>query len=97
MKRDDDEMMDVLLREAMAADAPQLSPAFDDRVMQEVRPRKLSTFGVMVLAVYAVAATAIAVWVMQGIPAVSIVAGGAIGLAAAASASAYVRRLATGS
>ena len=38
----DDELMDRLLRDVMAADAPQLSPGFDTRVMRRVRPRRLA-------------------------------------------------------
>ena len=36
----DDDVMDQLLRDAMAADAPQLSPAFGARVMRRARPRR---------------------------------------------------------
>ena len=54
----DDEVMDRLLRHAMAADAPQLSPAFDARVMRRVRPRRLTPMGRVVIAVYIVVAAA---------------------------------------
>ena len=93
----DDELMDRLLTDAMATKVPQLSPAFDARVMQQVRPRRLSPKGRVVMAVYVVVAVATVVLVMQDLPLVTIAAGGAIGLAVAASASAYVRRLALGS
>lgn len=89
----DEQTIDGLLRDAMAGDAPRLSAEFDERVMRAVRPRTLSPLGVVVLAVYAVVAIGVLVWVMRGIPAQSIVAGGAIGIAVAASASAYARRL----
>ena len=41
----DDEAMDRLLRDVMGADAPQLSPAFDARVLRRVRPRRLTPAG----------------------------------------------------
>ena len=89
-----DDQMDRLLTDAMAAQAPELSPDFDARVMQQVRPRRLTSMGVLVLAVYAVTAAAILVWVMRDLPVASIVAGVAIGAVIAASASAYGRHLA---
>ncbi|MBK5298172.1 MAG: hypothetical protein JJE40_13525 [Vicinamibacteria bacterium] len=92
----DDDVMDRLLRNAMAADAPQLSPAFDANVMRRVRPRRLSSVGRVVLAVYAVVAAATAVWLMQDLPLESIVAAVAISVPVAAVASAYGRRLAVG-
>lgn len=92
----DDEAMDRLLRGAMAADAPQLSPAFDARVMRRVRPRRLTPAGRVVIAIYAVAAAAAAVWLMRDVQLESIVAAVAIGVPVAAAASAYGRRLAAG-
>jgi len=80
----DDDVMDQLLRDAMAADAPQLSSAFDARVMRRVRPRRLTPMGRVVIAVYIVVAAATAVWLMRDLRMESI----------AAAASAYVRRLA---
>jgi anti-sigma factor RsiW len=92
----DDDVMDRLLRAAMAADAPQLSPAFDARVMRRVRPRRLTPKGRVVMALYAVVAAAAAVWLMGGLPLGLIVAAAAIGVPIAAAAGAYVRRLAAG-
>jgi hypothetical protein len=92
----DDQMMDRLLTDAMAAKAPELSPAFDERVMQRVRPRRLTPMGVAVIVVYAVVAAAATVWVMRDVPAALMIAGIAIGVAVAASASAYARHLALG-
>ena len=92
----DDDVMDRLLRDAMAADAPQLSPAFDANVMRRVRPRRLSSVGRVVIAVYTVAAAATAVWLMQDLPLESIVAAVAISVPVAAGVSAYGRRLAIG-
>jgi hypothetical protein len=88
----DDEVMDRLLRDAMAADAPQLSPAFDARVMRRVRPRRLTSIGRVVIALYVVVASVTAVWWMWDLPVESIAAAVAIGVPVAAAASAYGRR-----
>jgi hypothetical protein len=88
----DDEVMDRLLRDAMAADAPQLSPAFDARVMRRVRPRRLTSIGRVVMAIYIVVAAATALWSMWDLPVESIAAAVAIGVPVAAAASAYGRR-----
>ena len=92
----DDELMDRLLRDVMAADAPQLSPGFDTRVMRRVRPRRLAPMGRAVIAVYLVFAAATAVWLMRDLPIESIVAAVVIGIPVAAGASAYGQRLAFG-
>jgi hypothetical protein len=92
----DDEAMDRLLRDTMAADVPQLSPSFDARVMRRARPRRLTRTGRAVVAVYVVVAAATGVWVMRDLPMVSILAAIVINVAVAAGASAYGRRLATG-
>jgi hypothetical protein len=92
----DDELMDRLLSEAMAADAPQLSPAFDARVMRRVRPRRLTPRGRLAIAVYVVVAATLAVWSMQDLPLPSIGAAVGIGVPLAAGVSAYGRRLAIG-
>ncbi|MEO6193406.1 MAG: hypothetical protein ABIS20_10370 [Thermoanaerobaculia bacterium] len=92
----DDEMMDRLLRDAMAADAPRLSPAFDARIMRRVRPRRLTSMGRAVIAVYMVVAAATAVWLMRDLDVKSIVAAVVIGVPVAVGASAYGRRLTAG-
>jgi hypothetical protein len=92
----DDEVMDRLLRDAMAADVPQLSPAFDARVMRRLRPRRLLPMGRVVIAVYVVVAAATAAWLMRDLHLESIVAAVVIGVPIAAGASAYGRRLALG-
>ena len=92
----DDEVMEQLLRDAMAADAPQLSPAFDARVMRRVRPRRLTPIGRLVLAVYIVVAAASAVWLMRDLRMEWIIAAVVISVPVAAGASAYGRRLAAG-
>jgi len=90
----DDELMDQLLRDAMAADVPQLSPTFDAEVMERLRPRRLTPMGRVVIAVYAVAAVATAAWLMQDLRMELIAAAVAITVTVAVGASAYVRRLA---
>jgi len=92
----DDDMMDRLLRDAMAADVPRLSSAFDARVLRRVRPRRLTTMGRLVIAAYIVAAAATTLWLMRDLPTVSIVAAVATTVSVAAAASAYARRLQVG-
>jgi hypothetical protein len=92
----DDEAMDQFLRDAMAGDAPRLSPAFDARVMRRVRPRRLTPAGRAVIAVYAAVAAAATVWLMRDLRTEPIVAAVAIGALVAAGTSAYVRHLAVG-
>ena len=92
----DDEVMDRLLTDVMAADAPELSPAFDARVMRRVRSRRLTAIGRVVIAVYIVVALAAAVWLMRDLRIEWIVAALVIGVPVAAGASAYGRRLAVG-
>ena len=90
----DDEMMDQLLRDAMAGEAPRLSPDFDARVMRRARPRRLGVIGRVVITSYAVIAAATAAWFMRDLPAELIVMAVAISVPVAAGASAYAQRLA---
>jgi hypothetical protein len=92
----DDEAMDRLLRDAMAADVPQLPAAFDARVLRRLRPRRLTPMGRVVIALYIVGAAATAVWSLRDLPMESIVAAVVISVPGAAGASAYGRRLAAG-
>jgi hypothetical protein len=91
-----DDAMERLLRDAMGAEIPQLSPAFDDRVMRRVRPRRLTTTGRVVMAVYSVVAAAAAVWLVHDLPMNLTLAAVTIGVPVAAGANAYVRRFAAG-
>ena len=93
---DADAVMDRLLRDAMAAEAPQLSPAFDARIMRRVQPRRLTPMGRVVIAVYIVVAAVAAVWLMRDVRIEWIAAAVVIGVPVAAGASAYGRRLALG-
>jgi len=92
----DDDAMDRLLRGAMAAEAPRLSHAFETAVMRRVRPRRLSARGRVTMVVYAAVALALSVWSMRGLDLRTMAVGVTAGLAIAAGASAYVRRLASG-
>jgi 4-amino-4-deoxy-L-arabinose transferase-like glycosyltransferase len=78
----------------MAADAPQLSAAFDARVMRRLRPRRLTPIGRVVMAVYIVVAAATAVWLIRDLPVASVVAAALVGLSVAVAAKAYGQRLA---
>jgi hypothetical protein len=89
-----DEAMDQLLRDAMAADAPRLSPAFDARVLRRVRPRRLTPVGRLVIAAYIVVAAATVVWLMRDVRPESIVAALVLSVPVAAGAGAYGRHLA---
>ena len=93
----DDEAMDRLLRDAMTAAPPRLSPAFDERVLRRARPRRLTSGGRAAIWLYAAAAAALAIWSMRDLQWMAIVASVAISAPVAASASAYGRRLAMGS
>jgi hypothetical protein len=89
----DDEMMERLLRDVMAANVPQLSSSFDARLRRRVRPRRLTAIGRVVIALYVAVATA--AWLMRDLHVVSILTALVIGVPVAAGASAYGRRLAS--
>ena len=60
------ETMDRLLRESMAADAPpSLSPAFERRLAKRLRRRTLDSKGRLVMALYSLIALAVSVWTMR--------------------------------
>ena len=88
-----DEAMDHLLRDAMAAEQPQLSPTFDDRVLRRVRPRRLTPFGRGVMWAYTAATAAAAAWLLHDLPMTAIVAAVVIGVPLAIGVSAYGRSL----
>ena len=90
----DDELMDRLLRDAMAADAPpQLSPAFEAELLRQVQPRRLTGVGRVVFVAYAVIAGAMTAWLMRDVPVTSVVAALAITVSIAAGVSASAHRL----
>ena len=60
------EKMDRLLRNAMAeAQAPSLSSAFDQRLMKQLRPRRLDSTGRLAITAYALLALTVSIWVMR--------------------------------
>lgn len=84
----DDELMDGLLRDAMAADPPGLSGAFDAQVMDRIRPPRLTALGRLVMAIYIVVAAVTGFWLLRELP-MAVIAGailicGAIAVAARA-------------
>lgn len=97
MRPNDDELMDQLLKRAMAGEAPRLSASFDADVMKRAKPRRLSTTGRAVIAVYAIVATAATAWFMRDLPAPWIAAGFAISLAIGAGTGLYGRHIGQGS
>ena len=92
----DDDVMDRLLNDAMSAETPQLSPDFDARLMQAVRPRALTPVGRMAIAAYALIAAATTVWLMRDLPVGMIAAAVAMSISVATAARAYGRRLIVG-
>ena len=90
-----DDAMDQLLRDAMSAEQPQLSPGFDSRVLRRVRPRRLTPMGRMVIGAYVLVAAATAAWLMHDLPMSVIVLAAVIGVPIAIGASAYGRHLVT--
>jgi len=87
--------MDRLLRESMAEAAPQLSPAFDATVIDNVSERRLPPWGRVVMGAYGVSAAALTVWAMQDLNVVlmSVSLGG--GALVAFALSRYARAVAT--
>jgi hypothetical protein len=92
----DDNLMDQLLRDTMAAEPPQLSPDFDARVTRRVRPRRLTQTGRWLIAGYVVVAAATAGWLMRDVPVTAMVAALAMTVPIALGASAYGRRITLG-
>jgi len=90
----DDDLMDRLLRDAMATEAPRLSPAFDARVLRRLRPRRLTPLGRGLLAAYALVAVATAVWFLRSLPVELIALAVVVSASLAVGAGAYARRLA---
>lgn len=88
----DDELMDQMLRDALRDDVPHLSQGFDQRVLAQVRPRRLSTAGRIVLGVYALAAVATTAWLMRDLRVELIAASVVAAATVAAAMSAYVRQ-----
>jgi RNA polymerase sigma-70 factor (ECF subfamily) len=89
----EDELMDHLLRDAMATEPPQLSPGFDAAVMRRVHPRRLTPIGQVAMAAYILIAAATTAWWMRELPLTWIAAFVVVAVPAAAGARAYARHL----
>jgi hypothetical protein len=60
------EQMDRWLHEALSAQPqPGLTLAFDRRIAEAIRPRRLSSRGRIIMAVYSVAAMGASIWTMR--------------------------------
>lgn len=66
----DDEMMDGMLRAAMSAPPPAVSPAFSQAVLRRTTPRRLTPAGRVAMGVYALVSVALCVWTMRDLPVV---------------------------
>jgi hypothetical protein len=91
----DDDVMDRLLRDAMATEVPRISPGFDTRLMRRIRPRRLTAVRRLVLVLYVVLAAAAAAWFMRDLDARAILAALLLSLSVAGGTMAYARRLAS--
>jgi hypothetical protein len=89
----DDDVMDQLLKDAMAAPPPKLSSDFDASVMRAVQPRRLTTSGRVVLAAYALFAIATMVLFMKDLRPEWIAAALVATVPIAAGTGAYVKQL----
>lgn len=90
----DDDAMDALLRQALAAPVPQLSPGFDERMRRRLRPRRLTPAGRAVMVAYAMMALLLLVGVCAAPPRRSPARRRAV--SSSRRASAYARRLVFG-
>ena len=90
----DDEAIDGLLRQAMTARTPELSPDFEARLLRRLRGPRLTTAGKAAMAAYATAASATAFWALRGLSAEWIATAVVGSLLVAAASSAYGRRFA---
>lgn len=88
-----DDAIDAWLHDALGAQAPRLSPDFDARVLNRVRPRRLGRGGRLALAAYGVVSLGVSAWLLGDVEvslvAVTLLSGGLITHAAGR----YVRSL----
>jgi hypothetical protein len=64
----DDQMMDGILRTAMAAPQPEMSPTFAQDVLRRTAPRRLAPGARVAMWAYAVVSAAVCVWMMRDLP-----------------------------
>lgn len=91
-----DDVLEQVVRDALAGTPPALSPGFEARLIRRVRPARPSRAGRVLLAAYAVTATAVVAWSLQDLPVAAVVSGGAVCVPMAAAASAYAHRVVRG-
>ena len=89
----DDELIDHVLRETMAGEVPQLSAAFDAKVMAGVRGRRLTPVGRALMGAYTIGALATTVLAMQDVSVTLMVISTVVGAGVALGLSSYVRAL----
>ena len=68
MSEREQEWMDRLLRDAMAGPAPRLSPGFEARMAQRLRPRGLSSTARWAMALYTAIALLVTIWATRDLP-----------------------------
>lgn len=64
----DDQKMDALLRRTMPA-PPELSSSFNQNVMRQVKPRRLTSTGRVLMASYTLVSLAVLAWLFRDLPA----------------------------
>ncbi len=89
----DDDLIDQMLTDAMSADVPQLSEAFDARLMRRIHSRRVTMTGWVLIGVYAIVTTATAAWLMRDVNARWIVEALLIGLLVSVGTGVYGRRI----
>jgi len=87
----DDELIDRLLRETMAGEAPQLSQAFDASVMAKVRGGRLTRSGRAVMVAYAIVALVMVVWTTREVGVAPMAVSTFVGALVALGLSSYAR------
>jgi hypothetical protein len=88
-----DDEMDGVLRRAMSAEAPRMSPGFEADVLRRVRPRRLTRAGRVVMAAYAIGAVVATAWLLRGLDPIVIALGVTAGVALSAGAGVYAQHL----
>lgn len=64
MSEHQQEFVDRLLRSHLSGSAPNLSPDFDSRLAERLRPRRLDSRARLIMTIYALAAVCLTIWAM---------------------------------
>lgn len=91
-----DDVLEQLVRDALAGAPPALTPGFEARLLRRVTPARPSRGGRGVLAAYAVTATAVVAWCLRDLPVTAVVSAFAVCVPVAGAASAYAHRVVRG-